>query len=360
MGVSGPGLDYYVPVFTVKLVEKGQELAKDDILNLSIDEDLEAPAMFRLSLNEKLDMTSQQFRWLDDPRITPGTQVIISCGYVSKIGKQALIRGRIKALSPGFQSTGIPTLSVEGYDLSHDLQKTEGKLSYGEMTYSEIAEDIAKNNGLKSTGVESTKKKYPKVKRTKNEKDYAFLKRLAKDVGFECFVRGITLYFREPQDAQKGEITFEFRKNFISFSPRMSTSILVNEAQVTAWNEKEQKSISETATIKDIKSQVGIPGFDKMIEESQGKKVKARIEGRVVRSKEEAKTLAIAELRRRNNGFIQGTLECVGNPQLRPGMTINIKKVGQRFSGVYYITKAQHTIGDGGYKTTLTVRRSGF
>ncbi len=72
---------------------------------------------------------------------------------------------------------------------------------------------------------------------------------------------------------------------------------------------------------------------------------------------EEAKDLAIAELKRRNNGFIQGTLEVAGDPALRPGITIDVLKVGVRFSGRYYVTQARHSLGEGGYRTTLEIRR---
>lgn len=350
------GFDIYAPVFRVKLAD--ETLPIDTFTSVDLDENLESPAMLTLSLNETIDIDKQIFKWLDDKRITPGNEIVISFGYASTPGKQALIRGRIKALSPGFLSTGIPTLSIEGYDLSHDLQKTEVEFGDTNVTYSKVVKDIAKNNNLDSGGIEPTNIPHPKVERRKNEKDYAFVKRLADEIGFEFFVRDKTLYFRAPKDNKFGEVTFGFRQNFMSFNPRMTTATLVNEVRVTAWNDKDKEGISEIASISDIKSSVGIPDFGRIVEQSQGQKVKVRMEGRVVRSREEARNLAIAELKRRNNGFIQGTLECAGNPQLRPGMTVKIEKISIRFSGVYYITRARHSIGEGGYKTTLDVRRS--
>jgi phage protein D len=65
----------------------------------------------------------------------------------------------------------------------------------------------------------------------------------------------------------------------------------------------------------------------------------------------------MAELKRRNQTLIEGTLECIGDPELRPGMTVNIEKVGERFSGTYYVKSAKHSISESGYKTTLEVRR---
>ncbi len=359
MAMVTSGLESYVPAFTVELVDKGMKIPKDSITGIDIDEDLENPAMFTLSFNESIDLNTQKFRWLDSEAIAPGTEMIISFGYVSS-KSQGLMRGRIKAVTPGFLATGIPSLSVAGYDLAHDLQKTQGEMSYNKVSYSQIAAKIAGDNGLNKAGIESTRITHEKVERQKNEKDYAFLKRLAEEIGFEVFVRDKTLYFREPRDTQKGTIDFVFRNNIISFNPRLSTAALANEVEVTAWNEKGKETISETARLGELKSAVGIPNFDSLVEESQGKKVKVRLEGKVIRSREEAKAIALAELKRRNKGFIEGSLECTGNPLLSPGMTINIDKIGKLFSGVYYVTKTKHTLGDGGYKTTLDVRRSVF
>ena len=351
------GFETYAPDFKVEQADSGEFLPRDSITRIEIDEDLDKPALFRISLNEEMDITTQKFRWLDDERIRPGTEIIIHFGY-ALFKKQGLFRGKIKALSPGFLSTGIPSLSIEGYDLSYDLQKTRVAFNNNDVLYSTVAMEIAVKNGLSSTGVELTKTLHEKVERKKNEHDYAILKRLSREIGFEFFVRDMTLYFREPRDIVPGTVTFEFRKNFINFSPRMTTAALVNDVKVTAWNNKDKKSISETASISDIKSSVGIPDFDRIVEQSQGQKINVKLEGCVVNSNEEAKTLARAELKRRNRGFIEGTLECIGDPQLRPGMTVNIMKVGKRFSGVYYVNHAKHTIDEGGYRTTLDMRRS--
>ncbi|MCX9010209.1 MAG: hypothetical protein OIN66_03705 [Candidatus Methanoperedens sp.] len=351
------GLKVYAPVFKVMQASGEEYPPRQSILNIEIDEDLDTPSMFRISMNEELNIQTQQFRWLDDDRIKPGTEIVILFGYAAS-KKEGLIRGRIKALSPGFLSTGTPTLSLEGYDLSHDLQKTEKKFTDTKVMYSTVAQEIATKNGLSPAGVEPTEKPHDKVERLKNEKDYAILKRLSGEIGYEFFVRDKTLYFRKPKDDIPGAVTFEFRKNFINFSPRMTAATLVNEVHVTAWNEKDKESISESATINDIKNSVGIPDFDSIVEKSQGKRVDVKLEGRNVRSKKEAKDLAKAELKRRNKGFIEGNLECIGDPQLRPGMTVKIEKVGKRFSGVYYITKAKHALGEAGYKTTLTLIRS--
>ena len=351
--------EIYVPAFTVKWADNNETIPRNDIIGIEIDEDLESPGMFKISFNEQFDIVTQEFKWLDDTRIDPGIMLMIFFGYASAPPKQGTMRGKVKALSPGFLSGGPPSLVVEGYDLSHDLQKRQHKVKCENVTYADVASEIAMKNDLSPAGVESDKLMiHPKIERKVDEMDYAFLQRLAKTIGFEFFVRDKTLYFRKPKDDLTANVSFEFHQNIISFSPRLSSANLVHEVRVTAWNEKEKKSISEKANIKEIESNIGIPDFSSIVEKAEGEKSSVKLEGRVVSSREEAKAIALSELKRRNMGFITGTLECAGDPQLRPGMTVNIKKVGKRlFSGVYYVTKARHVLGESGYKTTLEVRR---
>jgi uncharacterized protein len=350
------GAKIYAPYFKITL--NGEPYPpRESIIGVEIDEDLEKPTVFKMSLNESLDIKTQLFKFLDDEMLKPGAEVVINLGYAAS-EKPVFFRGKINSISPSFLSKGNFSLSVDAYDLSFDLQKTQTKFSDTDVTYSKIAAEIAKNNGLSPKGVEPTKITHPKVEREKNEKDFKFLQRLSSDIGYEFFVRDNVLYFREPKDNLKGQITFEFRKNFINFNPRMTTAKLVKEVNVTAWDGKKKEAISETASISEIKNTVGFPNFDSIVDQSQGGDPTIKMEGRAVHSREEAKTFAMAELKRRNKGFIGGSLGCVGDPKLRPGMTVNIIKVGKRFSGTYYVTKAKHSIGVGGYKTTLDVRRS--
>ena len=57
------------------------------------------------------------------------------------------------------------------------------------------------------------------------------------------------------------------------------------------------------------------------------------------------------------DAYISGPLECIGDPDIRPGKCIDIERVGKLFSGKYYIKSAKHTFDINGYRTSLEVRR---
>jgi len=351
--------EIYVPNFKVELVKIKEIIKKDEITGLKIEEDLESPGVCTISFHEDFNVDTQKFRWLDNEDIAPGAELLVYFGYAFP-ETQGIFKGKIKALEPAFALGGVLTLDVQAFDHSHSLQKTYTKLKKDtDVTYQDVAQEIAQENGLGFSGGDSARLiVYKKVDRNINQKDHEFLKKLAGKIGFEFFLRNKTLYFRKPEENKTPELVFELNNNIISFSPRLSTASVTKEVKVTAWSEKEKKEISETAGINDLKSSNGIKNFEQIVDQANDKKeAQVKIEGRVVRSREEAKEIALSELKRRNGGFITGTLECAGDAKLRPGMTVNVEKVGTLFSGPYYITKASHTLGENGYRTTLELKR---
>src|SRR5262249_55774967 len=70
---------------------------------------------------------------------------------------------------------------------------------------------------------------------------------------------------------------------------------------------------------------------------------------------DEATTMAQAMLDDKTSSFIQATGECIGDSKLRVGASINVKGVGKRFGGIYYLTAVRHTISKtAGHQVSFT------
>lgn len=350
--------DVYAPYFEVEI--EGKPLPSTAVISVSVDENLEEPGKFEITFNENLDIETQQFTWLESPLINPGNKVKIYMGYAHKKSKQKdlFISGTIKALTPSFQSSGIPGLTVEGYDQSHNMQKKMTGFNGNEVKYSDIVKEIAGKYGLNTSKVDDSGKKEDKVERKKGEKDYAMLRRIANNLNFEFFVRGDKLYFRKSNAGKKKKVVFEFQKNLLGFNPRLSMASLVNKVEVSGWDEKAKKKIKESVTANEVtKSSDTADILKKFIKASEGTDPKI-VETRSINTRDDAKKKAEVELKKSLNSFIEGSLECVGDPELRAGENIEIKGIGKLFSGDYYIKTARHSFDDSGYKATLEVRRN--
>ena len=72
----------------------------------------------------------------------------------------------------------------------------------------------------------------------------------------------------------------------------------------------------------------------------------------------DADQMAKAVFNRMNLQFIRAEGECMGNAAIKAGEVIEIGQLGQRMSGLYYLTEARHVIDDEGYRTYLTCHRN--
>lgn len=357
---SNSELENFVASIKVKLMDESKKPLKDipqeDITQLEIEEELEEPGMFRISLDDRVDLNTQKHRWSEETEIQPGNMVKIMLGFVSDPERKIhSFIGRIRSIGMNEENEDGATLELRGYDLAYDLKRrdTSGSI-YNDKKYSDIVMEIAGKNQLKTDKIETSSLTYENVIRYPGESDFDFLKRLSEEIGFEFFVQEEALYFRKPKDTLKGQFTFEPVRDLISFSPTISHAAVVSEVTVNSWDVKTKKIISGKATLEDIKSGVGMKEFTTSAKKF--KDFKITLGDKVVCSAEEAKNMAVVELKKRNQRFIEAELDCVGKPDLYPGMAVNIEKVETRFRGTYYIERAVHKVGKKGYITTLGLR----
>jgi len=76
-----------------------------------------------------------------------------------------------------------------------------------------------------------------------------------------------------------------------------------------------------------------------------------------VQSQDEARTLAIQLLTETANQFLSGSGEAMGAPEIVPGVNLTLRGLGARYSGTYYVTRADHVFGASGYTTSFEVER---
>ncbi len=351
-----PDLSRYAPGFSIEIGGQENKDLYKSIVDLDVVQNLEGPSTFSISLNE--NDRAKPFRWLDSKFLEPRKEdVVIKIGYSGSM-KNAII-ARINSLEPSFPSSGTPTLVVQGYDHYHELQnshpKKENKLVFNKKTtYKEIVEEIATVNKLGMGEIELRNKSSRELC-IREDWSYAYiLEDLAERLGCEVFVRDKQLHFRPPKYGSKEITALEWGKSLISFTPRLSIARVVTEA--TLRGQVEGKEVQAVVNHKDLsyKEPNSKSGVDLL------RSVKATAITRTnipFDSMEEAKIRAKSILENANNELISGECECLGNPEIIPGKNVRIKGVGKRFNGKYYVIRATHNLGAGGYTTSLELRR---
>ncbi|HSE42650.1 MAG TPA: hypothetical protein VLH08_17915 [Acidobacteriota bacterium] len=357
--ISKQTSDFYAPRFDVEIQDKELPLnISKSIMSVTIDEKLDEGVGFKFTMRDQFDLGSQKFQWLDNELFREGNTVTVKMGYSNQL--EIMASGKIKTLESSFFSGESITLTIEGEDFSYDMLKRKSdERAFIDQTYSEIAKTIASEAKL-TLKVDETGK-FERIVRKNSDKTYfAFLQDLAKKADREFFVRGKTMYFVEPRNDEKEVVTLELGKDIINFKPRISTKESVTEVEVRGHNtaNPSQPIIGRAVAGSERAQEAGKKTASQIAQEQYGAEGKKVITNVVVNSVEEANTIAKSVLNQASSKLIEGDGECIGLLQIRPGVNIRLEKMGERFSGKYYVNSVTHTIDSSGYRTRFSVKRN--
>lgn len=351
--------DTLTPEITVLV--NGRELpvaAKADLVGISVLEDVEAPSMFTFVLRS-WDTAEMKVKWIDDTLVNEGNTVEIQVGYRDK--QESIFKGEITGLEPDFDNEKASTLTVCGYDLRHRLMRKRETQSFQNMKDSEIADQLAREAGLGSEVRDSGIRLQYALQH--NQTDLEFLEMRARRIGYEVVVADKTLYFRPRKMLESGSkgdvINLSLEVELLEFQPRLSTIGQVQETEVNAWNPKQKDRITARAGGGDEHYAMEGQASGPAVARRAFRKTGSVIVDMPVTSQDEADQLAKAAFAEMALRYIVGHGVCIGQPTLRPGKRVNVVGLGDRFSGLYYVTSAEHVYKPKvGYRTAFSVRRN--
>jgi len=363
--VTADRTENYAPSFLIKV--RGTELRHGvtvDVLSVSVTDNADRADSFSFSIRdrhpepERIFAGGEKLHWMDSDTFDEGNRVEIHMGYVDNM--QLMLTGEITAMSPDFPSNGQPVLSIQGYSLFHRLQRTRVRKPFKASRDMDIVQEIATAINLRAE-VDDTEAEHPMVSPL-GETYASFLTQRAQRIGFEVVVKNDTLYFQRPRyiDNPGAMLTLEWGRNLISFSPRLSTYGLVTDVTARAPQTSQgrgKEPLVGTASAGDVRTTMGTETGQELCRSHFGEH-HFLIEDHNIASAGEAREMSLGRLEQEAMNYITGRGACSGNPALRARMVIELKGLGKRFSGRYYVTSATHTINSSGYRTDFEVKRN--
>ena len=369
-----PGAYAYAPEIAIRTGNKELTSVLPDVIELKVTLEKDQLGGFSLQLANADPRTvlgdrsvASQFKYSDSALFDVGNAVSIEMGYAGRMRR--MLVGEVASFSPSFPASGLPTLAITGADRLSRLRRfkpgANDPKSYPNVHDWEIAQKIAKRHDL---DVEVTKEgpQHPIVMQ-KDQDDLEFLLDRAKRVGFDCFIdvdpgtKRDRLYFIKPKDQRDARpsdvFAFRWGESLQSFTPRMTVGRQVAKVTVRGWDPRTKQKIEYTAQVGDLPKTGGNGRTGaEIVSEKLGAK-EERIVDLPVASRDEARKLAIGLLERTANEFLTGSGEVIGDPDLRPGVIVQLDGLGRRFSGNYTVRKTEHQFGASGYVTTFEVER---
>ena len=339
-----------------KVLVGGSELPVEaalDILEVKMSDYVEGAGTFTITFNN-WNSDTQEFKWVDGDLLVEGAEVEIKVGFVDDL--RSMLKGEVTALEPEFSPGEAPTLKIHGYDLLHRFRRGRNTRSFVNMKDSQIAEQIAGELGLRAQA-DDTQITHEYVLQS-NQTDVDFLLERSRRINYEVTVKDKTLNFRKAANNKDKLVSLDFGLTLTSFYPRLNTLRQVSEVVVQGWNHKTKKAITSKAQAGDEVSKMGGSKLGASISKEAFSKATAVVIDKPVFTEGEAAQIAKGKFNEMTVDFITGEGTAIGNTDLRAGEVVELKGLGTRFSGLYYITSSTHEINAKGYRARFTVERN--
>ncbi len=327
----------------VEVTVNGTPLSEPDyeaLVDVRVEQSVHVPDRFSMRFRDPT------FAIIDSDAFGIGRPVDLA---FSNGDEQAVVmRGEITVLGVEQSPSGRHELVVSGLDRGHRLARGSMWRSFITMTDSDIASQIASERGL-TADVDSSTVTHDYL--LQRGTDYAFLTERARSVGFDWWVNGDTLHFK--QDAKIGSgPKLSYGDDLIRFKVRASCAEAAGEVVVRGWNPDTQQAIVGSSAMGQGGNGLALGTSAPLAEEALsgatafGTSI-TRGTGVVgVKDATEADALARAMATSATAEYLVAKGETLGNPLLRAGTEIEVDGVGAKLSGRYLLTSVEHVLGE--------------
>src|SRR5438067_10830147 len=311
------------------------------LTEVRVEQSLHVPDSFTLRFND------HDLSLLGGTKFDLGTEVEVGIDVKGVVTR--LMTGEVTALCAELDGLHQQQFVVTGLDRRHRLARGVKVRTFVNQTDGAAIRTIATEHGLRVSG-DATPGVHEYLLQCGT--DYEFVAERARVGGCDWWVQEPTLYFKRPVGAgSPPEVTWG--SGLGRFKLRLSSAESASEAVVHGWNPATQEALVGTAAM----SGAGGAGVDlatdaALVKNRVGKgpqkfPAKRFAWGAPVKDQTEATALARSLAQRATSEQAVAKGETLGNPALRPGVSIGIKGLADSLCGTYLLTRVEHILGDG-------------
>ena len=340
---------------TLGSVDFSAEKMHQRVVEIQVEQVADGPDYFKVTLDNGDDSLNG--------KIKEGDSVSIDLGYANE-GTQHVFDGLVTGVESFRREYRRQMLVVKGFDPMHKLTRGRKQRSWENVKDSDVASEVISQAGL-SPDCEDSEIVHPYISQN-NVTNLAFLYERARRVGFIVDYYDGKVHFKK-KDLQSQQDLIWDDSNMSGGGGRLlkrcqfstSTMNVVDKVVVRSWDPKTRKEI--------VGSSDEVHG-DTMGGQKTGSawapSSTLQVSDQPVRSAAEASKLAYSILNERAGSFMSGNGSSEGDPKIKAGQAISVKKMGADFDGQYFVSRANHRlkIGAGagnGYETEFEIERSG-
>ncbi len=330
----------------IEIKVAGSALSKEimkKLYSLTVEQHAWLPSRFEIRFNDD----DRDLPIINGTQFDVGKEVEISGESVDAITgesfKGLLIKAEITALQPVFDSSSfIPSsLIVLGHTKDNRLIRGTKTQVFSNVKDSDIASQIAGNCGL-TAAVDATSVTHEHVFQH-NLTDMAFLAHLARRNGYTCYAEDGKLHFKKPSKGGQAP-SLPFLYLLRSFQVHVNAAEQVDTVIVKGWDPGTKKAISSNVTSAETPflRQTGFPKAGGDLAKDAFGSAELAVVDHPISSVDEAKAMAQARFNEIDSASVQAEGVAVFHPKIKAGSWVEVKDVGDKYSGSYWVGTATH------------------
>jgi len=338
------------PIFIIYLNDRRLSIdMESDVKEIAVEKRTGQSSTFTVT------MSDMEQKWTDHPDFIEGSKIKIMLGYKDAV--EEVMSGTVTGMTPVFRKNSDKRLQIRGHDIMHQLHRGKKTVTFANMTDKEIVEKIAGEAGVGVDCDDIGKMKTFAVQT--DQTDYEYLLETGNRYNCKMAVKDGRLLFKPVEDGATEEVIVEWGKTLIEFHPDLDSTRLVTDVEVVGWDRIKKSGLEGAAGAGEISKIIGegSPGC-KTVFDNYGNTKLILIDSNI-EDRNSAEKRAIETMTQNSMGYIYATATVQGNNRIDAGMTVNVKEVGKRFSGEYFVTEAIHVfIAEQGFTTKFKCVRN--
>jgi Rhs element Vgr protein len=332
-----------LPTFSILI--NGEEIPSTvNVLDISVFNEVNRICTASVAIADG-EASSETFEHSSGDLFVPGNEIEIELGYAGE--NEPIFKGVIakqKIVSKGNSTALILTCKHASFRLAH----SEKFSVYQEMKDAEIMESIVGSYGI-SISAEDTDVTHLNMVQYKST-DWDFVVNRAEYNSQVVVADGAELKTFKPAVAGSAEIDLQFGATMLDFEAELDGRMQEEKLTGKGWDYSNQEAIEHESELADqtTTGNLNSPDLGSDLENNEEQSHYSSLN-----KQEEIEAVAMAEQQRRRLSKIRGVVTAKGVGTAKPGITIGLNGLGDRFNGNALVTGVSHSFKKGTWTTKM-------
>lgn len=292
------------------------------------------------------DAATSDFPASNKDDFKPGNEIEIQAGYHSD--NTTIFKGIILSHGLRIKKEKGHYLVIEARDKAVKLTAARKCAYYYKVKDSEIIEQLAGDAGL-DKDVEATDVKHDEMVQY-HSTDWDFIVSRAEMNGKLVLTDDNKLVVKKPDTAATASLSLEFGATMMDFEADMDAASQFSAVKSHTWDYSEQKLLESEGSNPSV-TENGNISADDLAGVLSVKELGLRHPGKFAET--EIKSWTDAQIVKNKLARIRGRAKFQGYADIKPGMTVELKGVGDRFNGTVFVSGVRHQVNKANWTTDI-------